>query len=121
MIAESEPSRLVLVHACVFIAGILSLFLAVFTDTPILMLFAGPLFVFSGLLIWVGSRVTFSGPMGQLLRAALGGTRVALLRLRTLLWIAAGVLITLYGIDRMHEVEREEQMPPDPAVGHTAR
>lgn len=120
MPAEPAPSRLVFVHAAVFTAGVVTFFLGVLATTPYLLLLSGPCFFLSGILIALGVRVTLAGPFGALLRTALGGPRVTLLWLRALVWIAAGVLVTLYAVDRLIEQQRRESLPPESIVGVTA-
>jgi len=51
----------------------------------------------SGTLILIGSRITFSGPVGDMLRAILGQSRVRQIHLRAVVWVVAGILISVYG------------------------
>lgn len=120
MAPEPAPSRLVFVHAAVFTVGVVTFFLGVLATTPYLLLVSGPCFFLSGILIAFGVRVTLTGPFGALLRTALGGPRVTLLWLRALVWIAAGVLVTLYAVDRLIDQKRRESLPPEFIAGFAA-
>ena len=68
---------------------------------PLCLLIAGPSLALSGVLSWVGVRVTMGGPFGAALRAALGAGRTRLLHLRAALWIVVGVVITIVAVRSM--------------------
>lgn len=119
VVADPAPSRLVFAHAAIFTAGVLTFFLSVIGSTPYLLLVSGPCFVVSGILVGLGTRITLAGPLGGLLRAALGGPRVTMLWIRALVWIGAGLLVTLYGIERLvHENQKGHEPPAEITYVH---
>src|SRR5262245_58428848 len=87
---------IVFAHAVAFSTVAVTLLAGLFTGVPILFLIAGPCFFASGLLIALGSHITFGGPTGRMLRAVLGPARVARVNGRALIWLLAGVLITAW-------------------------
>jgi hypothetical protein len=102
---DQPTARLAIVHAVVFAAGVLLLVVGLLAHVPQLLIVAGPCFVMAGLLVALGTRITFAGPIGSVLRAALGRTRVLTRYLRATLWILAGVLATAWGVERMRAGE----------------
>lgn len=112
MVTDPAPSRLVFAHAAIFTAGVLTFFLSVVGSTPYLLLVSGPCFIVSGILVGLGTRITLAGPLGGLLRAALGGPRVTMLWIRALVWIGAGLLVTFYGIERLVHENPNGREPP---------
>jgi len=114
--AEQSQSRLAVLHACVYAAGIILLVAGLFGQAAYLLLLAGPCLAISGALIWVGTQISLAGPVGNILRGLLGRSRVATMQLRAAFWVLAGVLVTLWGIASMHEPQ--QFMPSDPAISH---
>lgn len=111
----SQNSRLAIVHALAYSAGILLLVVGLLAHKPALLLVAGPCLSISGGLIWAGTHFSLAGPVGQILRGVLGRSRVATLHLRAALWVGVGILVTLWGMSNMRAV-REPLMPQDPAI-----
>ena len=105
---------IVLTHAIAFSAGAMTLVAGLLdAKQPYWFLIAGSCFVASGLLIMLGSHVTFGGAAGRTLRAVLGPARVARVNGRALLFILAGLLATAWGIEVLGA--RREAAPPAPA------
>lgn len=100
-IISTGTSRLAVLHASVFCLGIVALLIGVVTDRASLLLLAGPCLIASGALIWTGSRIALAAPFGDLLRLALGRTRLMTLHLRAIVWIAVGLLITAWAVERL--------------------
>jgi hypothetical protein len=107
---RKRPSRLVLLHGALFSVGVATLLVGWTIAAPSLLLVSGPCLSLSGLLIWVGSRITFAGPLGAALRAALGRTRVFTLHLRAVIWLLLGILITAWGIHGL--LDARDREPP---------
>lgn len=84
--------------------------------TPYLLLIAGPCLSISGGLIWVGTRFTLNGPVGQILRTLLGRSRVATMHARAALWVAVGILVTLWGVRSLRAPVRDHMLPQDPTI-----
>jgi hypothetical protein len=105
---------LALLHASLFSAGLLCLLVGLAIDLPYLLVVAGPCLAASGLLIWVGSRITLMGPLGDALRLALGRTRVVTLHVRAVVWLLVGILVTLWGVRAMHDAQREPPLYRQP-------
>lgn len=115
MDGQPVASRFALVQGALFSAGVVTLFLSVFASTPTMLLVSGPCLFASGVLIAFGARITLAGPLGAIMRSALGGPRVKLLWLRAVVWTVVGVLVTLYGVERV--AEARETPPAEPAPG----
>jgi hypothetical protein len=105
---------LVLLHASVFSVGVVTLLVGLAIKLPGLLLLAGPCLSVSGILIWVGSRITFAGPLGDVLRLALGRTRVITIHLRALMWLLIGIVVTVYAVDRMRASDSEPPLRDQP-------
>ena len=112
---------LALLHGSLFSAGLLCLLVGLAVDLPYLLVVAGPCLSASGLLIWVGSRITLMGPVGDALRLALGRTRVVTLHLRAVVWLLVGILITLWGMRAMRDTQREPPLYRQPLAGPESR
>lgn len=110
---ESREARLVATHAVAFGVGTVSALIGAFTSHSQWLLVAGPCLIVSGLLIGVGSRITFAGPAGDLLRTVLGPARVRIINLRAIVWVLAGLLLCLWGFERLHQPE-DEQLLQEP-------
>jgi hypothetical protein len=117
-LAQSQ-SRLAVVHAVVYAAGLVLLIAGIFGRVPVLLLVAGPCLAVSGALIWVGTQITLTGPVGGMLRKLLGPSRVASMHLRALFWILAGVLVTAWGFVGLAR-HGDELSPQDPLIGNCA-
>lgn len=115
LVAQSQ-SRLAVVHAVVYAAGLLLLISGIFGETPVLLLLAGPCLAVSGALIWVGTHITLAGPVGGMLRKLLGPSRVVSMHLRAVFWILAGVLVTAYGLSALRN-HGPQLAPDDPVIG----
>ena len=96
--ATGRPSTLVLLQVVMIVAGIALVIAATAIHQPWLPLAAGPCFIVSGLLLALGVRATFAGRVGDVLRMALGPTRVAGVQLRAAIWIVIGVALTAWGV-----------------------
>lgn len=112
----TSPPRVIIIHALVFSAGILSMLAGVATESGGLLLAAGVCLTLSGALIWVGSRIAFAGPAGELLRVVLGPPRVRGINLRAVLWIVAGVLTVLWGLAVLRSQRGDERPLQEPLV-----
>ena len=110
------PSGLQVAHAAAFSLGLLALVVGVFINQPIWYLIAGPCLTLSGGLILVGLRVTFAGPAGEMLRAALGASQVRRISVRAVFWVLAGLLITIWGVERMRAQRNSEPPLQEPLV-----
>ena len=117
-LAESQ-SRLAVVHAVVYAAGLVLLVAGIFGQVPVLLLLAGPCLAVSGALIWVGTHISLAGPVGGMLRKMLGPSRVVSMHLRAVFWILAGVLVTAWGFVGLHG-QGPQIVPQDPVIGHYA-
>lgn len=113
---EPSPSRLQLAHALSFACGLFGVLAGAVTRNPHYFLFAGPSLSISGALILLGSRVTFRGPVGNALRAALGATRIRLLYLHGVFWLIAGFAVTGWGVARVRR-QTPDRVIEEPAVG----
>jgi hypothetical protein len=114
-LAQSQ-SRLAVVHAVVYATGLVLLIAGIFGRTPALLLLAGPCLAVSGALIWVGTHISLTGPVGGMLRKLLGPSRVVSMHLRAVFWILAGVLITAWGLVGLRG-HSPELVPEDPVIG----
>ena len=103
-------------HACVYASGMLLLLSGLFARTPYLLLIAGPCLAISGGLIWVGTHITLTGPVGSILRGLLGRSRVATLHLRAAFWVLLGVLVTLWGVASIRSQRGTLLLPDDPVI-----
>jgi hypothetical protein len=107
---------LAVVHAVVYAAGLLLLISGIFGHAPVLLLLAGPCLAVSGALIWVGTHVTLTGPVGGMLRKLLGPSRVVSMHMRAVFWMLAGVLVMLWGLVALRA--HGSQLPlQDPLIG----
>jgi len=114
--------RLAMVHAVVFSLGVLLAVGGLVGHQPYLLVVAGPCLVFAGFMVALGTHISLTGPVGGMLRAALGHTRVVTRYLRAVVWILAGILVSAWGLERLRA--GEQHGPPvlqDPAVSQTAR
>lgn len=111
---EGREPPLVLLHSSLFSVGVVTLLVGLVIDVPGLLLIAGPCLTASGILIWVGSRINFAGPVGDMLRLALGRTRVITIHLRALLWLVVGLVVTFYAIDRLGASDSEPPLHEQP-------
>jgi hypothetical protein len=120
----SEPtqsqSRLAIVHAVFYAAGLLFLVAGVFARVPWLLLVSGPCLVMSGALIWVGNQASLRGPVGAVLRKVLGPSRVASMHMRAAFWVLVGVLVALWGVLGAPSGKQEPHAPGDPTFSHPA-
>ena len=105
----SSTSRLALVHALAFATGLVATLIGLVTLHASWLFAAGPCLTLSGVLIVVGSRITFAGPAGDLLRAVLGPARVRGINLRAIVWIVAGILVFVSGFEVLR---RERELLP---------
>jgi hypothetical protein len=117
---DPAPSGLQLVHASAFAVGLVAMLAAVTTSNPYLYLVGGPCLALSGVLILVGCRITFQGPVGQVMRAALGSGRVRRVNLRGILWLLAGILAIVWGVERVR-TRRENEPQLQAAMVQSAR
>lgn len=108
-VAREQVSMLSVVHAALFTLGIMTFLAGIALRVPALLTVSGPCLASSGALIWVGSRITLAGPLGDALRLALGRTRLVTIRIRAVLWVVIGVLVTLLGIQGLQR--SPEDMP----------
>jgi hypothetical protein len=116
-LAQSQ-SRLAVVHAVVYAAGLLLLIAGIFGEAPVLLLLAGPCLAVSGALIWVGTHITLAGPVGGMLRTLLGRSRVVSMHMRAVFWILAGVLVTAWGFVGLRARSHSPELAPqDPLIG----
>jgi hypothetical protein len=111
---DSPPSNLQIAHATAFSGGLVSLLIGTFTGRSIWFVASGPCLAVSGILILLGCRITFGGPIGTVLRASLGASRVRRLNLRALVWVFAGALISVWGIQRMRAERNSERLLQEP-------
>jgi hypothetical protein len=114
---QQPMPRLAIVHALVFTAGVLLAVAGIVAHVPHLLVVAGPCLVFAGCMVALGIRITLQGPLGHVMRAALGRTRVLTRYMRAVGWILAGILVTAWGLERIRA--GEQHGPPvlqDPAV-----
>ena len=103
-------SPLVWVQALSFVAGLALVVASTVVHEPYLQLTAGILVAISGLLTLVGIRVTFGGPLGGVLRAALGSTPVVRVYLRAAFWILMGLAVAAWGVWELRTARPEN--PP---------
>jgi hypothetical protein len=116
---DTPPSVLQVAHAMLFSAGLVSLLIAIFSAHALWYVIAGPCLAVSGGLILVGSRLTFDGPIGDVLRAALGASTVRRLNVRAVIWVFAGLLISVWGLERMR-AERNDRPFKEPLAAHAS-
>jgi len=118
MATRTEPhaSPLQVAHAALFSVGLVALLVSTFTRDPLWLLVAGPCLTASGSLILIGSRITFRGPVGHMLRAVLGQSRVRQIHLRAVVWVVAGILISLYGMQCVRATRDVDPVQDDPLV-----
>ena len=107
---DGSRSRLADVHAIAFASGITTLLVGLTGGLPSLLLLSGPCLMLSGALIWLGSRISFAGPVGEALRLALGRRRIVTLHARAILWMVLGVVVTIAGVHGLQE--RGDELPP---------
>ncbi len=116
----SEPvarvSPLVLLHAFVFAAGLLGALVGIVTGDAPWFFVAGPCLIVSGALVLLGTRITFTGPTGAVLRAALGPARVRGISLRAVVWILAGLLLCVWALKVARSERDDEQLLQEPLV-----
>ncbi|HKU43210.1 MAG TPA: hypothetical protein VJR89_33850 [Polyangiales bacterium] len=103
-------SSLQVVHACAFSGGLVAYMAAVLTSNPALYLLAGPLLAASGALILLGCRITFRGPLGDIMRVALGRGVVRRATTRGVIWLVLGLLISVWGVTRVRRHDELEQL-----------
>jgi hypothetical protein len=103
-------------HAIAFSTGLVTLIIATFSTHALWYVIAGPCLALSGGLILVGCRLTFHGAVGDALRAALGASKVRRLNLRAVVWVLAGIWISVYGVDRMRAERNVARDPADPVA-----
>jgi hypothetical protein len=103
-------------HALTFSLGLVALIVGTFTTHGIWYVIAGPCLVLSGGLILVGCRLTFRGVVGDVLRAALGASKVRRLNLRAIVWVLAGVWLSIYGVERMRSERNVEHDVTEPVA-----
>lgn len=99
----------------------LLLLAGLFARTPYLLVLAGPCLAISGGLIWVGTHITLTGPVGGILRGLLGRSRVATLHLRAVFWILLGVFVMLWGIASIRSSRGTLLLPEDPTITQQQR
>lgn len=99
MISRPDPrlSALPVIHASAFSAGLVAFMAAAMTSNPYWYLVAGPLLALSGALILIGCRITFRGPVGEIMRAALGEGFLRRATARGVIWLVLGILISVWG------------------------
>jgi CBS-domain-containing membrane protein len=117
----SAPSSLQLVHAGAFSCGLVATLAGVTTSNPYWHLVGGPCLALSGALILVGCRITFRGPVGQVMRAALGSARVTRLNLRGIFWLLAGILLSVWGVQGIRSQRENEPQLQAPMVQSAVR
>lgn len=100
----------------VYVAGVLLLIAGLFGHVPALLLLSGPCLAVSGALIWVGTHITLTGPVGGMLRKLLGPSRVISMHMRAVFWILAGVLVTAWGVASLGGGS-PQLAPPDTMIG----
>lgn len=108
-----------MVHAVVYAAGLVFLIAGIFGHVPVLLLLAGPCLAVSGALIWVGTHISLTGPVGGMLRQLLGPSRVVSMHLRAVFWILAGVLVTAWGLVGLRG-NGPQLVPEDPVIGQVS-
>ena len=113
--AQSQ-SRLAVVHAVTYAVGLVLLIAGIFGQAPVLLLVAGPCLAVSGALIWVGTHISLTGPVGGMLRKLLGPSRVVSMHLRAVFWILAGALVTAWGFVGLRG-HGPQLAPQDPVIG----
>lgn len=94
---DPQPSAFQVIHASTFSLGLVALMAAAVTADPRWYLLSGPALIASGVLILLGCRITFRGPIGQMLRTALGPGFVRRATARGWVWLLIGVLISVWG------------------------
>jgi hypothetical protein len=113
---DAPPSGMQIAHALAFSAGLVAMIIGTFTNHGVWYVIAGPCLVLSGALILVGCRLTFRGPVGDALRAVLGASKVRRLNLRAVVWVIAGLWISVYGVERMRAERNVERDFNDPVA-----
>lgn len=101
-------SSLQVIHASAFSAGLVTLMAAALTSNPAWYLLSGPLLALSGALILVGWQVTFRGPIGNIMRAALGPDPYRRAITRGVVWFVIGVLVSAWGAVSLRRHEQLE-------------
>jgi hypothetical protein len=109
-IGPASAGRLETIHAAVFTLGVFTGLAGLCFAKPALLIFAGPCWVLSGALAWLGNELAFGGAVGRIVSASLGPVRMASLRLRALTRLVVGVLLTIWGISQL--VRAHEQPAP---------
>jgi hypothetical protein len=112
---ESPLSTLQILHAVTFVGGLVGLVVAAVTMKPVWYLVSGPLLAASGALILFGCRIAFGGPIGSVLRIALGRGRIWRSTSRGLIWLLLGILVSIWGFVRAGSHETDE-LELDPGV-----
>lgn len=110
-----------ILHAVLFATGVVALLLGIALELPALLVVAGPCLAASGLLIWIGVRITLHGPLGDVLRLALGRGRALTLHLRALLWFAIGVAVTVLGVRALRDGGAAPPWRPEPLAPSSMR
>ena len=120
MLAMKEPpdpplSMLQILHATTFVGGLASFVVAAVTMKPLWYLVSGPLLAVSGALILFGCRIAFRGPVGDMLRVALGRGRVWRSTARGVIWLLLGILVSVWGVAQARS-QKANGLPLDPGV-----
>lgn len=118
---SQSQSRLAVVHAVVYAAGLLLLVAGFFGRLPLLLIVSGPCLALSGALIWVGTQISLAGPVGAMLRKLLGPSRLASMHMRAAFWVVAGVLVTLWGFSQLGSTSQPLHAPSDPVISQQRR
>jgi hypothetical protein len=111
-IGPASAGRLETIHAAVFTLGVFTALAGLCFAKPALLIFAGPCWMLSGALAWLGNELAFGGVVGHVVRASLGRIRMASLRLRALTRLAIGMLLTVWGISQLMRAHEQ----PDPTL-----
>ena len=113
-------SALPVIHASTFSAGLVTLMAAALTSNPYWYLLSGPLLAVSGVLVLLGCQITFRGPAGAIIRAALGEGYLRRATVRGVIWLVVGVLISVWGAIRVQSYQ-ETQPLHDPLLTQVLR
>jgi hypothetical protein len=109
-VGPASAGRLETIHAAVFTLGVFTALGGLCFAKPELLIFAGPCWILSGALAWLGNELAFRGVVGRVVSASLGRVRMASLRLRALTRLVIGVLLTVWGISQL--IRAHEQPGP---------
>lgn len=117
MTDQTDPpiSALQVIHASTFSAGLVALMAAALTSNPYWYLLSGPLMAVSGALVLLGCQITFRGPAGAIVRAALGESYLRRATVRGVIWLVLGVLISVWGVIGVR-TQRDLQPLHDPMM-----